>query len=80
MFQPLLFSSLLLLQLLCLLLLQLFTLVFRASGAGLLILLTVVLLHNGARIDHHRVDSGTAAAAGRSLYMLIKRTPDQHCK
>ena len=48
-----------------------------AAGAGLLLLLAVLILHNRPRIDHYRIDRGPPAAAGRSIQMLVKRTPDQ---
>lgn len=57
-------SCLLLAKFFSLLLRLLFTLLFSTFRTCLLLLLPVVLLHNGARIDHNGVDGRTATAAG----------------
>ncbi|ESS60297.1 hypothetical protein EDP2_3809 [Enterobacter cloacae S611] len=75
--QTLLLGGLLFTHLLRLLLRLFFTLLFRAFGARLLVLLAVVVFHYRAGIDHYGVDRRAATAARRRFNMLIERTPDQ---
>ena len=79
-FQAFLFGGLFLAQFFRLLLRLFLTLLGGLFSACLLLLLAVVLLHYRTGIDHHGVDSRSAAAARRVFIdMLIERTPDQQC-
>ena len=62
--QTLLLSGLLFTQFFSLLLSLLFALLGGTARAGLLLLLAVVIIHHRSRINHHRINGRTSAAAG----------------